>query len=173
MIDTILSWLVQCLDLPCQLIGSESPDGPLMERYPLLLAERIDRWPFVRVWTRDAADRNAAKLVLHRILRGDDRELGIHSHPWWFASISLGTYVETWIDGGELRTRVRGPGSVAIHPPSYQHLVIDVPKGPCWTLALLGPRCAEWGFPGRPKRAADGTPTEYARPERQIRDPRS
>lgn len=159
MLDHLLMTFVLAFAFPKQTIGKELA-RPLMERF-LLLSTR-PRFPFFGVPADVEAARTRAKVVLHRFMRGDDREKGIHNHPWRFASIVLcGSYTERYrADDGSERERVRGPGSIALRSPDFHHIVTEV-DGPCWTLAILGPWRQAWGFPdlGKTIRDANGRRT--------------
>lgn len=162
--DRLLMGLVTRLRVPRQDIGEELPNH-LMERYHLALFERVEGWPFVRVLRpKDSKDRKRPKLVLHRILRGDNRAKGIHSHPWWFVSVVVaGSYLERYVVrrvelDATFAEHARRVGSIGVHLPMFEHIVIDG-DFPCWTLAFLGPQEHAWGFPftGEVVRRADGS----------------
>lgn len=145
------AWLAGAVkDLPRQIIGKEFFPDHLMERYHLLHLEPLGRFPFLRVFVpADSDDKRLPKLVLHRFLRGDNRQKGIHTHPWWCASlVILGSYTERFVTPAGLETRVRRFLSFGFNSIHHAHIVTEISEGsPCWTLALIGPWAQEWGFP--------------------------
>jgi hypothetical protein len=88
----------------------------------------------------------------------EDRDKGMHDHPWWFISIVLrNSYVEQRpLDNGTLDpaydkygfyTR-RDPGSIAFRHAHDRHLIQHVITDgrPVRTLFIHGPIRNEWGF---------------------------
>lgn len=81
-------------------------------------------------------------LRLHHFFKPDvDRCL--HDHPWGFLTLILwGGYVEQTETG----LHRRRPGQVLIRRATFRHSVVELPRGHCWTLILMGPKWREWGF---------------------------
>lgn len=133
---------------PHQIIGGE--DDPYLLRWYV-----IPRNPVLNIY-------------VHKFLRDDDRAL--HDHPWWFVSAILKSgYIEHFEEDGRemMRCRtsvldVRSPfwwRCIAFRPATWRHRVAlphgfnaqgradsAVPRVPCWTLIVTGPRVRTWGF---------------------------
>lgn len=121
-------------------------------------ANRVDRRPLMVRWK--LLEWRGRKLVLHQFVRGDNRELGIHDHPFVCVSLVVkGSYEELYVSevisesAGFYETRVRSVGSLQRNEAEYRHVVTKIndceegSKGHCWTLAYLGKRERVWGFP--------------------------
>lgn len=105
-------------------------------------------------------------LRLHRIMRADlARDL--HNHPFWFVTIPLGTYIETYWqpcacgddacvqlsvhhDGGRKLTRMVRRFVPQFRGINFRHRIIDLPNGPVWTFVISGRYTQKWGFFPRP-----------------------
>ena len=88
-------------------------------------------------------------LYLHHIHRAD-RDRDPHDHPWAFTSLILaGGYVEqVYPDKASPRgafVRHRGRFSVGTMRRRQAHRITKT-TGLVWTLVLVGPRRADWGF---------------------------
>lgn len=80
-------------------------------------------------------------FYLHWILRSDDRERGLHDHPWDFVSVILrGGYVEHTSTG----RKWYGPGSVLYRRAEAFH-AIGVER-PAMSLVFCMRRRRPWGF---------------------------
>lgn len=132
-------------------------------------AELNDADPYMLRWY--VIPRNhRVNVYIHKFLRDDD-DRALHDHPWWFVSLILkGGYIEmSETDEGKTsmlcRTSVADVRSpfwrrcVAFRPATYRHRVAlphgrdgegvvsaDVPRVPCWTLIVTGPKSRLWGF---------------------------
>lgn len=115
------------LGIPAKVLGQYGqPAGkpPLFVRWALLRT----RW---------------FQVLVHCFLREDDRQLGVHDHPWSFASLVLsGAYLEE----GPGHRRWRSRWSLGWHAATFQHVQV-AGRWPCWTLCVTGPRVRAWGFP--------------------------
>jgi len=81
--------------------------------------------------------------VLHRFMRSDSPEDGLHDHPFDFVSIILsGGYTEH----SESGKKWYGPGSVLFRRAGRLHRIELVGNEPVWTLVIFGPRRRSWGF---------------------------
>lgn len=90
-----------------------------------------------------------AGIYLHHIHR-PDRDPDPHDHPWAFWSLILcGSYREqVWSDKTDIRTarlRSRKRWSWARTNRNAAHIITRI-TGPLWTLVVVGPRRADWGF---------------------------
>lgn len=89
-------------------------------------------------------------IYLHHIHRAD-REPDPHDHPWWFASIVLtGGYQEkVWPDKRDPSVsvwRIRKRWTLGSIGRNGAHIIKTTSRRPLWTLALVGPKRAGWGF---------------------------
>ena len=105
---------------------------PYLERYYLLFENRPKWFPF--------------NIVLHKFLRSDDPNCGLHDHPWpWMTIVLSGGYWETTLKG----TFWRGPGFIqACSAKKLHRISIENKKSKksTWTLFIMGKRSKEWGF---------------------------
>jgi hypothetical protein len=105
--------------------------------------------PYLSRWTLlDGGHR--WRLYLHFFHRSDeDRDL--HTHPWWWAiALQLaGGYREERLVGGQIVTRVHAPGSVVVLRSETAHRVDLLDARGSWSVILVGPRIASWGFVDR------------------------
>jgi hypothetical protein len=94
-------------------------------------------------------------LYLHCFHRSDDSDK-LHSHPWkWAVSFVLKNgYVEDrlettspteWGRGGQVTRREVRAGRLNFLRGTTFHRV-DLDRGEAWTLFLVGPGVADWGF---------------------------
>jgi hypothetical protein len=88
-------------------------------------------------------------LYLHHFHRSDDAA-EYHSHPWaWaIAFVLKNGYTEDRLVGKDVHTRVVRPGTLNVIRNTTFHRV-DLHRGDAWTLFLVGPRVASWGFLSR------------------------
>jgi hypothetical protein len=88
-------------------------------------------------------------VYLHHIHRPDiDRDP--HDHPWAFASLVIaGGYTErVWPDKRDLakcHLRQRDRWSLRLLRRSGAHIITEIQQS-LWTLVVVGPRRADWGF---------------------------
>jgi len=85
------------------------------------------------------------RVVLHRFVRSDNPEDGLHDHPWGYMSIILSTGYHEHTKHG---VKFHKPGSIIIRRAKHQHRV-ELPaseNGPVYTLFFMGPRIRNWGF---------------------------
>lgn len=115
--------------------------------------------PYLRRWW--IIPRNPIfNIYLHQFLR-DDEDRALHDHPWASLSIILkGGYMEKTRFG----ERVCVAGDFIWRWPRFAHRIVllpyfwpaflfshiqdpsEMPKQPCWTLFITGPKVREWGF---------------------------
>jgi hypothetical protein len=95
---------------------------------------------------RIIAPANIQKIQF-RFVASDD-PVGLHDHPWWFASLILhGHYTEITTTA----TTVRRRGSIGVRRATHRHRVC-LPRDahgreiPCLTIIVTGPHIREWGF---------------------------
>jgi hypothetical protein len=109
--------------------------------------------PYLSRWTLLDAGKYRWRLCLHHFHRSDeDREL--HTHPWsWAVALQLaGGYREERrercpIWGDVVRSRVRRPGHLVFLRADTAHRVDVLDEvGGSWSLILIGPVTASWGF---------------------------
>lgn len=88
-------------------------------------------------------DRNRIlNVYLHHFMRSDD-DRALHSHPWrWNISIVL---TRGYLEHTRKGVRRRRVGSVVFRWAESWHM-IQLDRGPCWTVFLTGPLVREWGF---------------------------
>lgn len=141
----LLRWLVS--RLPVRVIFDETGTRPYLSRFYLFGAPERGSFDANGDPKPEARLPRGLGLYVHRFHRSDeDREL--HNHPWqWALSLVLaGGYVEERrIEGGAIRTRVVGPGSLNYITADTFHRV-DLIDEDAWTLFLVGPRVGSWGF---------------------------
>jgi hypothetical protein len=84
------------------------------------------------------------RVVLHRFMRSDAVEDGLHDHPWPYITIILqGGYIEHTPKGAFLRKK----GQVLFRRAKSLHRVELLNDGvPVYTLFIMGPRWRSWGF---------------------------
>lgn len=103
------------------------------------------------------------RVVIHKFLRSDSPDDGVHDHPWPYISVVLkGGYYE-WLahprKQGEFWCSWRGPGSVIFARATRRHRVELKTENhwfnnhtgerrpvPAWTLFVMGPRRRTWYF---------------------------
>lgn len=102
--------------------------------------------PYLQRWYLVPRNRRL-NIYLHRFVASDD-PVGLHDHPWWFASLILhGHYTEITATG----TTVRRRGSIGVRRATHRHRVC-LPRDahghetPCLTIIVTGPHIREWGF---------------------------
>ena len=85
-------------------------------------------------------------IYVHKFLRSDD-ERALHDHRSWNLSILLrGEYTEHTIkQGGVHISRVLRAGDWKARFGGTAHR-IELHKGICWTLFIVGPHYRDWGF---------------------------
>lgn len=92
-------------------------------------------------------------LRLHKFWRGDD-DRASHTHPWWFWTFPLSSYVErVFSQGVELGSRVVRAGRPHFRSASFEHIVVGRLGGstkPFWTIVISGTRVNAWGFYPKP-----------------------
>ena len=94
-------------------------------------------------------------LRLHRFWRGDD-DRASHTHPWWFITFPLTSYIElVYHKGKPARPCMRNVTAWRFHyrPANYEHFVLgrqwwwaSRAHAPWWTIVLTGPKQSSWGF---------------------------
>lgn len=84
-------------------------------------------------------------LRLHKFYRGDD-DRAWHSHPWWFITFPLSTYVESVRAGGHWTRREVAPWRPHFRPASFVHYVMYGCRTPFYTIVLTGTKRNDWGF---------------------------
>jgi hypothetical protein len=84
------------------------------------------------------------RVVIHRFVRSDSLEDGLHDHPWPYISVILdGGYIEHTPQGSFRRK----PGQVLFRRARHLHRVELLSDGvPVYTLFIMGPRIRAWGF---------------------------
>lgn len=83
-------------------------------------------------------------LRLHRILR-PDADRCPHDHPYWMVRLIVkGGYIEEC--GPERRVEHRRPGDITLHPPLFQHRILELLDRESWSLVITGPHERQWGF---------------------------
>jgi hypothetical protein len=103
---------------------------------------------------------NGYTLRLHRFWRGDD-DRASHTHPWWFITFPMASYLEnTYSHGRLLDTRVVRRWRFHYRPADFEHYVLgrmywfhsrshafSVWNGKPWyTIVIAGPKRDTWGF---------------------------
>lgn len=113
---------------PDQIIGNESNQVPLLERWYIHRSKRT------------------FNIYLHHLMRSDD-DRALHDHPWWNCSIILrGEYIEhTIAAGGVHYRRIRRSGDIVFRRASGAHR-LELNSGACITLFMTGPKIRDWGF---------------------------
>ena len=109
----------------------------------------LQRWHIVR-------DPARGHVYLHRFLRSDDRDRGLHCHPWDHVSwLLFGSYIELWDTHrtspakriSECARSRHSTGEVIWRRAEVRHL-FELPAAgelPI-TLFVTGPRTRDWGF---------------------------
>ena len=102
--------------------------------------------PYLQRWYLLPRNRRL-NIYLHRFVASDD-PVGLHDHPWWFASLILhGRYTEITTSA----TTVRRRGSIGVRRATHRHRVC-LPRDAhgreisCLTIIVTGPHIREWGF---------------------------
>lgn len=105
------------------------------------ISDYMERFQLLKYWRGKGCD-----VRLHHILRSDD-DRALHDHPWAFVSIILrGFYTELRLTAPRIVTaRTYTEGSILFRPARTYHRLI-LPRGPVWTLVIVGPKVQEWGF---------------------------
>lgn len=101
-------------------------------------------------------------LRLHKFWRGDDDSLGSHTHPWWFITFPLRSYIERRYKKGRY-TGLFEVKAFRFHfrPAAHEHIVVSSKcicsagydckhSGPFYTIVISGGRAARWGFYPKP-----------------------
>lgn len=131
-----------------------SPSLTCLARLTALLAQprtyHGELGPYLSRWTLLRWGDAGPQLCLHFFHRSDaDRDL--HTHPWaWAVALQLaGGYREERLVDGEIRTFERRPGALVFLRSDTVHRVDLLDERGSWSLILLGPRIASWGFVNR------------------------
>lgn len=149
-------WAPKCFGRPRIILDREGGQ-PYLSRFYIFGKPRMDdgKGPF----ESDGAPKQGARwgkswgLFLHRFHKGDD-DLELHNHPWaWAVSLILvgGYREERRVEGvrgildHEVETRDYRPGSWNVIDQDTFHRV-DLFQKDAWTLFLVGPKVANWGF---------------------------
>ena len=132
MILRFLHWLSRRLAVR-EIFGD---DGTLyLQRFRILgwMPGDERRWPF--------------SIYLHRFHR-PDLDDAPHSHPWnWAVSLVLaGGYVESRRVEGGSSWRALHPGQINVLRDDTFHVVKELLGQETWTLFVVGPKTASWGF---------------------------
>ncbi len=148
-LDIFFVRTLEALGVKGKTIGSISNPNEL----PLMA-----RWRLARFGQESRSDtRGGWQVVLHQFMRGDDRRLGVHDHPWrCWSLVFKGSYIEKFFNAalGADDVRERGFGYLGANAAEHKHVVLKVngdadgTNGHCWTIAVLSPRERRWGFPG-------------------------
>ena len=90
-------------------------------------------------------------IYLHNMLHDDD-DRAAHDHPWWSLSLCLDGHIRErqLVGKGEdghqyFQINEINKGDWKWRSSSYAH-ILQLPKGPAWTLFITGPKMFEWGF---------------------------
>jgi hypothetical protein len=101
-------------------------------------------------WMPDAQERTPCSVYLHNILRADSDDAP-HTHPWeWFQSTILhGGYTEER-GANAIQVGYAEGDTNSFDSVREYHRIVGV-QPDTWTLVVVGPKAASWGFmvPGR------------------------
>lgn len=104
--------------------------------------------PYLTRWTLLDRRPEACRLCLHFFHRSDE-DLELHTHPWaWALGLQLaGGYLEERRVGDAVVAKTRRPGALVFLTAATAHRVdlLDPDRG-SWSLFLVGPVAASWGF---------------------------
>jgi hypothetical protein len=101
-------------------------------------------------WKPSDGDRKYPFSIYLHLFHTPDYDPAPHSHPWdWAVSLILsGGYIEERLeeDGGAFLGVYKAPALNVIKSDTF-HVITELsPKAPTWTLFIVGPKNATWGF---------------------------